>query len=158
LTVLISNFSYGQGKEKVYSYKSFPELTLPTTINASSITRSLTSAGSGSGWTLSLLPSGGFELIENVDCTESLSFAKGKWQLQGNKLLLRSLKFKRTYDIVLFGNYTFVVEQSEKQRFLKSFDLLRQKFSSEISETKFEYMYLQLQDDYLNRRGKIASS
>jgi hypothetical protein len=158
LTFLASTFSYGQGKTNVHSYKSFPDLDLPNAIDASSLPKSFTSAGSGSGWTLYLSQSGDFEFEENVDCTESITVAKGKWTLNGNSIILRASNFKRTFDIVLFGKYTFVIDRVQKQKFLKAFHSLRQKFDSEPPETRLEYIYLQLQDDYLNKRGKIASS
>jgi hypothetical protein len=158
LTFITSALSYGQGRTNAHSYKSFPDLDLPNAIDDSSLPRSFTSAGSGSGGTLYLSQSGDFEFEENVDCTESISVAKGKWMLNGNILTLQASNFKKTFDIVLFGKYTFLIDRTQKQKFLKTFHLLRQKFSAEPPETKYEYIYLQLRDDYLNKRGKITSS
>lgn len=143
---------------KYFSYKSFPELTLPTNANVYFFPKSFTSAGSGSGWTLNLTQDNGFTFIENVDCTEAIVLSKGIWTIKGCKLILTAKDFKRTYDIIVFDNYTFLIEQSEKQDFLREFKSLKQKFNSEQNYIRNERIYLNLQDNFLNRRGPIASS
>lgn len=161
ITILILSISHlcsGQDNTKDFSYKSFPELTLPTNANVYSFPKSFTSAGSGSGWTLNLTQDNGFTFIENVDCTEAIVLAKGSWTIKGSKLILSAKDFKRTYDIIVFHNYAFLIEQSEKQNFLREFQSLKQKFNSEQNNIRNERIYLNLQDNFLNRRGAIASS
>lgn len=158
LALTTSCLTYGQRQTKHYTYKSFPELTLPAHIDATSLPKYFTSAGSGSGWTLKLEKDGRFEFIENVDCTESISIAKGKWTIHGNNLVLKAPKFKKTFKVVVFSNYSFVIDKTEREKFLRAFEALQLQFSSEPSILKYEYIYLRLQDDYLNKRVRIASS
>jgi hypothetical protein len=161
ITILILSISHlcsGQDSTKNYSYKSFPELNLPTNADVYPFPKSFSSAVSGSGWTLNLTQANGFTFIENVDCTEAIELAKGNWKIKGKRLILTAKDFKKAYDIIVFHNYTFLIEQSEKQNFLREFHYLKQKFNSELNDVRNERIYLNLRDNFLNRRGTLASS
>lgn len=135
-------------------------MTIPSNVNVYSFPKSFTSAGSGSGWTLNLIQGNevnDFTFIENIDCTESITHAKGNWLIKGGKLTLTADDFKKVYDIVVFHSHTFLIEESEKQKFLSKFHSLKLKFNSEENNTRNERIYINLQDDFLNRRGIIAS-
>lgn len=161
ITILILSISHlcaGQARTKNYSYKSFSELNFPTKATIYPGPKSFSSAVSGSGWTLNLTQVNGFTLIENVDCTEAIKLAKGKWKMKGKRLILAAKKFKKAYDIIVFYNYTFLIDRSEKQNFLREFHFLKQKFISEVNNVRNERIYLNLREKYLNRRGTLASS
>lgn len=78
--------------------------------------------------------------------------------MKGNKLILSAKDLKKTYHIIVFHNYTFLIENNEKQKFLREFQSLKQEFSSELLDVRKERIYLKLRDNFLNRRGTLTSS
>lgn len=158
LAVLTINFSFGQVKKKFLTYQSVAELETKRNLRFSCVPNTFTSAGSGVGWSVKLNQDSSFTFMEHVDCTEKITVASGKWTIKSNYIVLSAPKFKKTYEMVGFQHYNFLIERSEKQKFLNEIEKLLEKFQSEPQEIKYQRTYLNLQDYYLNRHGKIACS